>query len=145
MKKGAYDLGRKAMYYIVVMIIIAILFTYMTNNFHKYKVTMISNLDEVTDLVIINNIMKCVSQKDEDTGKISFYIIDKKMLEGEALMNCLGNDKPYTDKSIKLKIGNIETVTQKPFFEYNEYQKMVEYQGEAEELKISIEKYTRIV
>ena len=68
MKKGAYDLGRKAMYYIVVMIIIAILFTYMINSFHKYKVTMIGNLDEVTDLVMINNIMKCVSQKDEDTS-----------------------------------------------------------------------------
>lgn len=144
MKKGAYDLGRKSVYYIVVVIIVAILFIYMTNSFRKYQVTQLSNLNEVTDLVMINNIMKCVSQKDPDTGRIYFGKLNEALLEKDSLINCLGKNKPYTDKSIKLEIGNKKIITQKPFFDYSNYERTVEYDGKTEKLKIGIEKYPQI-
>lgn len=144
MKKGAYDLGRKAMYYIVVMIIIAVLFTYMSGNFRKYQITKLSNLDKVTDLVMVNNVIKCVSKKDADTGRIYLYTIDEKKLNKESLVKCLGKDKPYADKAIKLQFMDKEIETETPYFEYNSYTKIVQYKGEKKELKISIEKYPQL-
>lgn len=143
MKKGAYDLGRKSVYYIVVVIIVAVLFVFISNSFRKYQVTRLSNLDEVTDFVMINNIIKCISQKDADTGKIYIGKIDEAKLDKDSLMKCLGKDPPYTEKSIKLNIKNKEIITQEPFFEYSEYEKTVEYDGSTT-LKISIEKYMPI-
>lgn len=144
MKKGAYDLGRKALYYIVVIIIIAILFTYISNSFRKYQVTKISYLNEVTDIVMINNILKCISYKDSDTGRIYLYKIDKKLLKEDSLMECLGRERPYTEKSIRLELDKETVTTQDPYFEYTEYKRGVEYDGKKTTLKISIEKYPKI-
>lgn len=144
MKKGAYDLGRKAMYYIVVMIIIAVLFTYMSGNFRKYQITKLSNLDSVTDLVMIHNVIKCVSKTDTDTGRIYLYTIDEKKLDKESLTKCLGENRPYTDKAIKLQFMDQEVETGKPYFDYTDYEREVQYQGELKKLKISIEKYPQL-
>lgn len=143
MKKGAYDLGRKSVYYIVVVIIVTVLFVFVSNSFRKYQVTKLSNLDEVTDFVMINTIIKCISQKDADTGKIYMNKIDEAKLDKDSLMKCLGKNPPYTEKSIKLNIRNKEVITQEPFFEYTEYEKKVDYNGDTT-LKISIEKYPSI-
>lgn len=144
MKKGAYDLGRKAMYYIVVMIIIAVLFTYMSNNFRKYQITKLSNLDSVMDLVMINNVIKCVSKVDIDTGRIYLYTIDEKKLNEESLVKCLGKNEPYTNKAIKLQFMDKEVETGKPYFDYTDYEREVQYQGELKKLKISIEEYPQL-
>lgn len=144
MKKGAYDLGRKALYYIIVMIIIAVLFTYMLNSVRKYQITNISNLDKVTDLVMVQNVIKCVSQKDAETGKISLGKIDEAKLKQESLVECLGKKPPYSDKAVKLEIKNIKLETQTPYFEYTKYKRKVIYQDKEEELKINIERYPRI-
>lgn len=144
MKKGAYDLGRKALYYIVVIIIIAILFTYISNSFRKYQITKLSYLNEVTDLVMVNNIIKCISYKDSDTGRIYLYKIDKELLKEDSIMDCLGRERPYTEKSIKLEIDKEIVITQDPYFEHTEYKKEVEYDGKKTTLKISIEKYPKI-
>lgn len=144
MKKGAYDLGRKAVYYIVVIIIIAVLFVYISNSFRKFQIMRLSTLNEVTDFVIINNVVKCVSQKDADTGRIYLDRIDETRLDKDILMACLGTDKIYTGKSIMLKINNKEITTQKPYFDYSKYERTVEYKGKEEKLEISIEKYPKI-
>lgn len=141
MKKGAYDLGRKAVYYIVVVIIIAVLFVYIMNNFREYRMTMLSTLDKATDLAMVNNVLRCVSQKDADTGRIYLGKIDPVKLNKESLTKCLGSNPPYSDKSVKIKIGKDEIITQDPYFEYTEYQRTVIYKGNEETLKISIEKY----
>lgn len=144
MKKGAYDLGRKSLYYIVVMIIIAVLFTYMMSSFSKYQVTRLSNLDKVTDFVMINNILGCISQKDADTGITDLYNINENMFKKEELLKCLGDSDFYKDKAIKLEVKKFKVETQEPFFGYSEYNKEVRYNNELAELKISIEKYPRI-
>lgn len=141
MKKGAYDLGRKAIYYIVVIIIIAVLFVYITNNFRKYQITMLSTLDTATDSAMVNNVVRCVSQKDADTGRVYFGKIDESKLDKDYLTKCLGSDKPYTDKSVKIEIDGKEITTQEPYFEYSEYKLTVMYKEKEETLKISIEKY----
>lgn len=144
MKKGAYDLGRKAVYYIVVVVIIAVLFLYITNNFRNYQVVRLSTLDKATDLVMVQAALKCLSQKDTETGRTYMYKIDESKLEKEALINCLGKDKPYANKAIKIEIKGKEITTQEPYFEYTKYTKTVEYKGQKEKLGISIEKYQTI-
>lgn len=145
MKKGAYDLGRKAMYYIVVIIIIAILFVYISNSFRKFQITKLSTLNEVTDLVVVNNVVKCISQKDADTGRMQLYKIDETKLNKDSLIACLGTDKPFSTKSIVLKINGGEKLnTQKNVFDYSTYKRTVEYKGE-KTLEISIEKYPKII
>lgn len=145
MKKGAYDLGRKAMYYIVVIIIIAILFVYISNSFRKFQITKLSTLNEVTDLVVVDNVVKCISQKDADTGRIHLYKIDEAKLNKDRLVSCLGAEKPYTVKSITLKIDGVEKInTQKNVFDYSTYKRTVEYNGK-KTLEIQIEKYPKII
>jgi len=145
MKKGAYDLGRKAVYYIVVIIIIAILFVYISNSFRKFQIVRFSALNEVTDFVILNNVIKCVSQKDADTGRIYLYKLDETKLNKDSLTACLGTDKPYKSKSVMLKINGEEKVTtQKPIFDYSKYEKPVEYSRSEVNLEIYIEKYPKI-
>ena len=144
MKKGAYDLGRKAVYYIVVLVIIAFLFVYMTNNFRKYQITRLSNLDELTNLVMLKNIERCVSKIDPDTGMLELYIIDENRLNKESLIECLGKRSPYTDKAIKLEITGKIIETQEPYFDYTKYERSVTYKGESKELEISIENYPRL-
>lgn len=145
MKKGAYDLGRKAVYYIVVIIIIAILFVYISNSFRKFQIARFSALNEVTDFVILNNIIKCISQKDVDTGRIYVYKIDETKLNKDSLTACLGTNKPYSSKSIMLKInGEEKLTTQKPIFDYSKYERTVEYSRNEVNLEIYIEKYPKI-
>ncbi|MDP2909424.1 MAG: hypothetical protein Q8N77_06490 [Nanoarchaeota archaeon] len=148
MKKGAYDLGRKAVYYIVVVVIIAVLFLYITNNFRNYQIIRLSTLDKATDLVMVQAALKCLSQKDTETGRTYMYKIDESKLEKEALINCLGKDKPYNNKAIKIEIKikdkDKEIITQEPYFEYNEYTRTVDYNGQKEKLKISIEQYPTV-
>jgi hypothetical protein len=145
MKKGAYDLGRKAIYYIVVIIIIAILFVYISNSFRKFQIVRFSALNEVTDFVILNNVIKCVSQKDADTGRIYLYQIDETKLNKDSLTACLGTNKIYSSKSIMLKInGEEKLTTQKPIFDYSKYEKPVQYSRSDATLEIYIEKYPKI-
>ncbi len=146
MKKGAYDLGRKAVYYIVVIIIIAILFVYISNSFRKYQVVRLSTLDELADLVLLNNVIKCVSQKDSDTGRVYLYKIDEAKLNKDELTKCLGTNKLYLNKALKIKINGKEFVeTQKPAFAYPAYKRTVEYQNNKAELEISIEKSAPVI
>jgi len=140
MKKGAYDLGRKSIYYIVVVIIIAFLFVYVTNNFKNYQATMFSTMDKATDLVMVDNVMKCLSIKDADTGRVHFGIIDRSKLNKESLNQCLGNEKTYFDKAVKIKLDKIEETTHDPYFEYTEYKRTVIHDGGRKVLIIGIEK-----
>lgn len=145
MKKGAYDLGRKAVYYITVIVIIAFLFAYMTNNFRRYQIIRMSNLDELTDLVMLNNIIKCVAKIDKDTGRIYLDTIDEAKIDKDLLVKCLGEKKPYTDKAIKLQIGEKKMIeTQEPYFDYTLYERDVKYKGKEEKLRINIEKYPQL-
>ncbi|MBM3200093.1 hypothetical protein FJZ53_04080 [Candidatus Woesearchaeota archaeon] len=144
MKKGAFDLGRKSVYYIVVVIIIAILFGYMSNVFRDYQIAKLSTVDETADLIVVNKVIKCVSQKDPDTNNILLYRIDDSKLDGEFLKSCLGTESPYTDRSVKLIIGGKETVTQEAAMKYSEYTRTVKYNGKDETLYISVEKYREI-
>lgn len=141
MKKGAYDLGRKAVYYIVVVIIIAVLFVYIMNNFREYRITMLSTLDKATDFAMVNNIVICVSQKDADTGKMYLGKIDPAKLNKDSLTKCLGGNPPYSDKSVKIKIGKDEIITQEPYFEYTKYERTVILEDKEKTLEINIEKY----
>lgn len=146
MKKGAYDLGRKAVYYIVVIIIIAILFVYISNSFRKYQIVRLSTLDELADLAVLNNVVKCVSQKDTDTGRVYLYKIDESKLSKDELTKCLGTNKLYTNKAVRIKINGKELVeTQKPFFKYLTYKRTAEYKNNKTELEISIEKSTKVI
>lgn len=146
MKKGAYDLGRKAMYYIVVIIIIAILFVYISNSFRKYQVVRLSTLDELSDLVVLNNVIKCISQKDADTGNILIYTIDESKLNKYELTKCLGTNKIYTNKAVKISIDGREFVeTQKSDLGYSTYKRTAEYRNNKAKLEISIEKSAQII
>lgn len=147
MKKGAYDLGRKAVYYIVVIVIIAILFVFISSSFRKYQIEKLSILNEVTDFIIVNNVIKCISYKDADTGRFYLYRIDESKFDKDSMVKCLGPEKLYSSKAIRLKIiGGKEFETQKPYYDFVRYEKTVEFTGSKGEktektLEIYIEKY----
>lgn len=144
MKKGAYDLGRKAIYYIVVIIIIAVLFVIISGSFRKFQIVRLSTLNDATDFVIMNNVVRCVSQQDVETGRVYLYKIDDSKLNADSLINCLGKDEPYKSKSVMIQLSEIEIKTQEPQRDYSKYEKTVVYNGEEKTLKIYIEKYGQI-
>lgn len=88
MKKGAYDLGRKSLYYIVAIMIIALMFVYTSNVLYRYQEKGFKNLEGMQDLGTINKINSCFYYEDKETGRIYPNTVDLDKFNQENLEKC---------------------------------------------------------
>ncbi|MFH1210702.1 MAG: hypothetical protein V1645_02185 [archaeon] len=100
MKKGAYDLGRKALYYLVALVIIALIFLYTSNAIYKYQKKGFENLDGISKIGTINKINSCFYYEDKEIERIYANTVDMEKFTQENLNNCA--DKPMIVTLTKL-------------------------------------------
>jgi len=103
MKKGAYDLGRKALYYVVAIMIISLIFVYTSNAIYKYQINGLENLDNVVGTATINKVNSCFYYEDKETGRIYANTVDMEKFKQENLEKC--TDTPMMVSLIKFS-GN---------------------------------------
>jgi hypothetical protein len=102
MKKGAYDLGRKALYYIIALMIIAVIFIYISNALYKYQITGFENLNKIKEPAIINKVNSCFYYEDKEIERIYANTVDMEKFNQATLEKCLGeqlgacSDTPMT-------------------------------------------------
>lgn len=89
MKKGGYDLGRKALYYVVALMIIALLFIYISNAIYKYQNKGFENLNNIKGIGVINKVNSCFYYQDKETGRIYANTVDLEKFTQETLNKCL--------------------------------------------------------
>lgn len=104
MKKGGYDLGRKSVYYVVALIIIAIVFIYTSNATYKYQAKGIEHLKSLEGLGMLNKINSCFAHEDKEIGRIYPNTIDMEKFKQENLEKC--TSQPVI---VKLTIEGEET------------------------------------
>ena len=75
MKKGAYDIGRKVIYYFIVVLVLGFLLLYTDNVFGRYQSETEINTDSISDMIKIFHATNCLSMK-EDT-RTYFGVLDE--------------------------------------------------------------------
>ena len=139
-KKAAYDLGRKSIYFIVAIIVIALIFVYVSNSIKSYQFESLKYVNKVMYLTQVKGIEKCISYKDNERaylGKLSRLDLDIAFIK-----NCLEKDEILKDKEFRITVEGkqrIET-TDNPMIEYNSYTKYFLLQNQIKEITIDIEK-----
>ena len=139
-KKAAYDLGRKSIYFIVAIIVIALIFVYVSNSIKSYQFESLKYVNEVMYLTQVKGIEKCISYEDNDRaylGKLNRLDLDIAFIK-----NCLEKDEILKDKEFRITVEGkqrIET-TDNPMIEYNSYTKYFLLQNQIKEITIDIEK-----
>ena len=87
--KGAYDLGRKAVYMVVVLLIISVLFVYVTNKVADFQAGKIKALNLIEKQFIADRLLSCFAF--EQNGRTHLGIIDKSKLNKNVLGKCFNN------------------------------------------------------
>ncbi len=107
--KGGYDLGRKWLYLLVCIIIIAFLFFILRANFLSQEAKKIECNEEVNKMILMNNLIACMSYADE---REYFGIIDLDKFTNENLNLCLG----YAGREMAVSLGDktIKTAEELP-------------------------------
>ncbi len=88
MKKGAYDLGRKALYYIIALILIAFIFVYVSNALYKDHMKGLIHLSNLEGVGMINKINSCFYYEDKETGRFYTNTVDMEKFKQETLDKC---------------------------------------------------------
>ncbi|MBI5871666.1 hypothetical protein HZB88_01120 [archaeon] len=96
-RKGGYDLGRKWIYLIVCIIIIAFLFFILKAKFLGEEMARIECSDEVNAVLAMNKIVACMGYSDGGFG-----MIDLDKFTEENLENCAGEE----GRKIALSVGD---------------------------------------
>lgn len=129
-RKAAYDLGRKAIYFTVAILIITIIFVIVSNYIDFYQRESLKYLPQVMDLAYVAGIEKCMSQKDNER------IYPERLapeLDINLIKECLEKNEILKDKEFRIVIEGeppIETsnftggIYEKYFFHKNKLKKV---------------------
>jgi len=110
--KGLYDLGRKAIYMIIAVIIISFVFMYAKSIFVGYQAKHIrgfSNLEPNIIFSVAVTSPHCFAYYDEEIGRTYPGVIDFSKFNDYQLENCF----VYTKKKVSFSLGN-RTVSYNP-------------------------------
>lgn len=99
MKKGAYDLGRKALYYIVSIMIVALVFVYTSSALYKYQQKSFETLSNVEGTGMLNKVDSCFQYEDSETGRVYPNTVNMEKFKQENLEKC--TNTPITVKLTK--------------------------------------------
>jgi len=97
MKKGAYDLGRKVLYYVVAAMIIALVFIYISNALYKYQKKGFESLSDVEGVGVLNKINSCFYYEDKEINRVYANTINMEKFKQANLEKC-------TDQQIVVSI-----------------------------------------
>jgi len=103
LKKGAYDFGRKAIYLIVVVLIVAFVILYFRGLLVGNSAEVISNVNDIEREIIVQNMLfspDCLAYKDDLTGRVYPGIVDFKKFSDKIGKNCL----KFIDQKVKLAL-----------------------------------------
>lgn len=112
--KGAYNLGRKFIYFIIALFVIGMIFLYMSYAIKSYNNEVVSDATEIEGAVITAEAVmspKCFAYYDEEIDRVYPGIIDYNKLLNERLgQSCMIYiDSPYQikllDKVLRLVDG----------------------------------------
>jgi len=103
-KKGGYNLGRKAVYYIIVIFVLTFIFLYMRNALVDYNDTVTRDADQIEGAIIAAEALfspKCFVYYDEEIGRAYPGIIDMAKFDDKVFGKvCL----PYIDDPYRFKL-----------------------------------------
>lgn len=140
MRKAQYDLSRKAMYYILVIFVIAAMFIYLANSFDKYRKKSIEHADDLANLIAVTKVVYCLSYEDGN-GKIHTGVLDQDKFTKEKLTSCLEKDELFKGAAIKVALEKetIKTIEEDGTKKYDTFYKYVLSPGkEVKKLKIEV-------
>lgn len=139
-KKAAYDLGRKAIYFTVALIVIALIFVYVSNSMQNYQFKSLNYLSKVSQLVQVKGLEKCISQK--DNNRIYLGELSTK-LDIDSIKKCLEENGLSKDRGFRITVEGKQPIktTDEPI-EYESYERyfLFQYQPERYSLQYELKK-----
>lgn len=108
MKRGQYDLGRKAIYLIIALFVLTFIFFYTSRTFADYNAKVIDETDWIENVLIISEIINspnCFAFYDYEIGRAYPGIMDPaKLALGKLGDKCL----VFTKKKVMVEIDGKE-------------------------------------
>lgn len=92
-KKGQYDLGRKALYLIVVIFFLTIMFIYLNTTFGQFDLKILKATDKVTsELIAMTTFIspQCFAYVEPSTGRAYPGIIDLSRFKNDSMYKTCG-------------------------------------------------------
>lgn len=107
-RKGSYDISRKTLYFIIVLVVLAFIFIYMAGTISKHYLITEKNKEAIMGQILLQEAIyskNCFAYYDETTGRLYPGIIDRAKFEGEKSKSCMRylGDIPY---KISMKNSN---------------------------------------
>jgi len=128
MKKGAYDLGRKAIYYVIVVLVLGFLLLYTDNVFGRVQEDTVLNIGSIKDMIKLSGAMNCISLK-EDT-RIYLGVLDENQVS--KFQECM------KDPNVILLLESSPEFAKVSVEGYNTYTKAVLHNDKFEIIKLRI-------
>lgn len=90
MAKGAYDIGRKALYLVLVVIILIVAFTYIDVAIGNFRMKTTQHIGELEKIIVSQKFIQCVSAENE--GGVQTREVSKERLDSVGA--CLNSESP---------------------------------------------------
>ncbi|MBU4501486.1 MAG: hypothetical protein KKA79_02760 [Nanoarchaeota archaeon] len=139
-KKAAYDLGRRSIYFIVVIMIVLLIFVYVTNSINSYQIKNVIYLNKVVDVAHVKLIEKCISK--EENGRIYIGELAKLNFDVDTIKKCVESDENLGVRHFGITIEGQEPIKTDydSLIEYNTYIRYFKFQNQMKEVTIELEK-----
>lgn len=143
-RKAAYDLGRKSLYYVVAIILIALIFAYVSNSINSHKIRSIDYLSSLSDLAYIEGLEKCMSQ--EDNGRIYLGRLETLDLNVNDVKNCLKENGLLENREFRITIEGepLQGTSNEQSLKYDSYEKHFLFQNKIKKVKLEVEKIDKV-
>lgn len=103
MSRGQFDLGRKALYLVIVVFVLIFVFFYMSSLMNNYYARTVVDSDRISSELIASNLLvsqNCLAYYDAELDRTYLGIVDLDKF-GANLETCL----PYADRPFKVTIA----------------------------------------
>ncbi len=114
-KKGAYDLGRKSVYWVVAILFIGLIFAYVSNELTSYKLKSAEYINHVLILSQVANLERCISVEENERVNLGFLREDLNL---DVVKKCLNRISLMKGSNFLIKIDGKEVVKTSDEFEY---------------------------
>lgn len=110
MKKAAYDLGRKSVYFIVVAFYLAFMFAYAANMVMNYQEDTLQDLDRIDNGLLLPRATYCFALYDTELKHNSYGILELEKINEKTFKDCF---KGVEFRMTLEKIGSINAMPEK--------------------------------
>ncbi|MFH0752799.1 MAG: hypothetical protein V1914_04370 [archaeon] len=106
MSRGQFDLGRKALYMVVVVFVLIFIFFYMSTLMNNHFAKTVKDVDRISTEIIASNLLvssSCLAYEDPKVSRTYIGVIDL-----EKLTVNLGSCLPYNDRPFRVSVAGKE-------------------------------------